>query len=125
MVQGFLSTDRLLSPTEVASLPNPSSIPPSSPLTCVGGNPEYQKLLSDNVVSNEDGPLVLPFTIHTNFRKELNTEFKPGRRSSREQLIALTNTERELAGAAVIPSDLHDFSSKVHSFLGFGNYSLF
>jgi len=82
MVQGFLSTDQLLSPTEVASLPNPSSIPPSSPLTCVGGNPEYQKLLSDNVVSNEDGPLVLPFTIHTNFRKELNTEFKPGRRSS-------------------------------------------
>jgi len=45
-------------------------------------------------------------TIQTNFRKSLNTEFKPGGTVSQDKLIALTELERNIAEAAIIPRDL-------------------
>jgi hypothetical protein len=118
MVQHFLSTplvrmqtnspsDHLSSPTQIGSSPNRSSSsdPPSSPFTCVGAIQE--ELLSDKM---DQSALI---TINTKFDKELNAEFKPGRRASKSQIVALTNAERELAEEATIPTDIDDFAFKV------------
>jgi hypothetical protein len=100
MVQTFLSTGLVqISTTQIASSPS-SSLYQSSPFTHVELNANK---------ANHSGFL----TINTNFKKSLNREFKPGRGISQEEIIALTDIERELAEAAVIPVDLDDFQSKV------------
>lgn len=87
-------------------LPTPRSSPtcygsslnsPSSPVTRV----------NDTVI---DTPTIT--TIQTNFKKSLNTEFKPGR-VSQEELMYFTELERNIAEAAIIPENLDDFTKKV------------
>ena len=91
------------SPTCGGSSANPPSLlPPSLPV-----NSELDKLDAIELQSTIT-------TIQTNFQKSLNTEFKPGR-ASQDELIRLTEQERNIAEAAIVPQDLDDFIKKVIS----------
>ena len=96
---------------------------PQSPSTHFDSSPSLNRLSSPTTHVDEfeldrynnkavDGQPTIT-TIQTNFQKSLNTEFKPGGTVSQDELIALTELERNVAEAAIVPHNLDDFIEKV------------